>query len=84
MEMNTVLLARKRLDGSAYKTFNEFNHHNKSTGNNVLLKIPKVKLEMAKDSYFFMGVSYYNSLPLEIRKSLLDFRDKVNSYFKNK
>ena len=29
-----------------------------------------------------MVVKYYNSLPLEIRKSLLEFRDKANSFLK--
>ena len=80
----TVLLVRKCLDGNACNTFNEyfqFNHHNKSTRNNVLLKVPRVKLELAKAGFFFMGGKYYNSLPLEIRKSQLDFRDKVNNYF---
>ena len=86
MGKHTVLLVPKCLDGNACKTFNEyfeFNHHNKSTRNNdVLLKVPRVKLEMAKASFFFMGVKYYNSLPLEIRKSQLDFRDRVNDFLK--
>ena len=86
MEKHTVLLVQKCLDGNAWNTFNkyfEFNHPNKST-RNVLLKVPRVKLEIAKAGFFFMGVKKYNSLPLEIRKSQLDFRDKVNNYFKNK
>ena len=87
MEKHTVLLVRKCLDGNAWNTFNKYfksNHHNKSTRNNVLLKVPRVKLEITKAGFFFMGVKYYNSLPLEIQKSQLDFRDKVNNYFKNK
>ena len=83
-----VLLARKCLDGDTCNTFSEFfefDHHNKSTrNNNVLLKVPKVKLEVAKAGLLFMEVKFYNSLPLEIRKLYLDFRDKENNYFKNK
>ena len=88
MEKHTVLLDRKCLDGNACNTFNEyfeFNHHNKSTRKNyVLLKVPRAKLEIAKAGFFFMGVKYFNPLPLEIRKSHLDFRNKVNNYFKNR
>ena len=88
MEKHTVLLVRKCLDENAckisYKYF-EFNHYSKSTRNtDLLLKVPRVKLEMVKDGFFFMRVKYYNSLLLEIRKSQLDCREKVNNCFKNK
>ena len=88
MENHTVLLAQTYLDENACNTFNkyfEFNHHNKSARNNdVLLKVPRAKLEMAKVGFFLMGVKCYNSLSLEIRKSQTDFTDKVNNYFENK
>ena len=88
MKKHTVLLVQKCLDGNACNTSNkcfEFNHHNKCTRNNdALLKVPRVKLKMAKTTFFFVGVKYYNFLPLEIRKSQLDFRDQVNNYFKKK
>ena len=70
IEKHTVLLVRKCLDGNACNTFQEyfeFNHQNKSTRNNgVLLKVPKVKLKMAKAGFFFMGGKYFNLLLLEI------------------
>ena len=43
MEKHTILLVQKCLHENASNTFNkyfEFNHHNKSTRNNVLLKVP--------------------------------------------
>ena len=86
IEKHTVLLVQKCLDGKICNTFNkyfEFNHENKSTRNNILLKVSRAKLEMAKAGFFFMGVKYYNLLPLEIQNSNLDFRDKVNNYFQN-
>ena len=57
MEKHTVLLVRKCLDGNACKTSYEdfeFNHYSKSTRNtDLLLKVPRVKLEMAKAGFFF-------------------------------
>ena len=49
---------------------------------NILLQIPKVKLEFAKNGFFFTGARLYNSLPKDIRESADDFENKVNSYFK--
>ena len=49
--------------------------------NAILLQIPKVKLEFAKNGFFFMGARLYNSHPEGIRESADDFENKVNSYF---
>ena len=48
---------------------------------NILLQIPKVKLEFAKNGFFFIGARLYNSLPKGIREIAHDFENKVNSYF---
>ena len=45
---------------------------------------PKVKLDFAKNGFFFMGARLYNSLPKDIRESSNDFENKVNSYFSSK
>ena len=59
------------------------NEHNVRTRNrNILTQIPKVKLEFAKNGFFFMGARLYNSLPKDIRESADDFENKVNSFFK--
>ena len=61
------------------------NEHDVRTRNrNILLHIPKVKLEFAKNGFFFMGARLYNSLPKDIRESADDFENKVNSYFSSK
>ena len=38
----------------------ETNDHNKSRGNkNLLLRVPKVRLEFAKQSFYFQGAKLY-------------------------
>ncbi len=36
--------------------------------NNLFLKLPKVKLEFAKQSFYYLGAKIYNDLPIEIRR----------------
>ena len=46
--------------------------HNKNTRNNKFsLKLPPIKLEIARASFYFGGVKIFNKLPLEIRKTIL-------------
>ena len=35
---------------------------------NFLLIVPKIKLETARSSFYYMGVKFYNDLPLNLRK----------------
>ena len=47
----------------------EVNNHSKQTKNsNFLLKVPRIKLETARSSFYYMGVKFYNDLPLNLRK----------------
>ena len=73
MEKYTILLVRKCLDGKVFGKFNEcfeFNHHNKSSRNNVLLKVPRVKLEMANSGFVFMGAKYL--ITLNVSRSVIN------------
>ena len=81
-----MLSARKCLNGNVCTNFQDYfmiNEHNVRTSyRNILLQIPKVKLEFAKNGFFFMGARLYTSLPKDIRESADDFENKVNSFFK--
>ena len=48
----------------------------------LLLVIPKVKLELARSRFFFMGAKLYNLLPREIRllESEADFMKQVKIF----
>ena len=54
---------------SNLKGYFEVNNHSKQTRNaNFLLKVPRIKLETARSSFYYMGVKFYNDLPLILRK----------------
>ena len=55
------------------KLFHLKQKHNK----NCFLKLPKVRLEYARKSFFYAGAKTYNELPIEIR------REENYSKFKN-
>ena len=46
----------------------EWVSHNKETrNNNIMLRVPRIKLENTKRAFFYNGVVAYNTLPLELR-----------------
>ena len=54
---------------SNLKGYFEVNNQSKQTRNaNFLLKVPRIKLETARSSFYYMGVKFYNDLPLNLRK----------------
>ena len=54
------------------------NEHNVRTRNRkILLRIPTVKPDSAKNGLFFMGANLYNSLPKDIRESADEFENKL-------
>jgi hypothetical protein len=77
---------RKILDGETCSNFIgyfEINQHSKRTRNSTnLLKVPKIKLEVARGSFYFMGTKLYNELPLNIRKVTIfnEFQKNIRSY----
>ena len=86
IDKHAILLVRKCLNATVCSNFEDYfmiNEQNVRTRNrNILIQIPKVKLEFAKNGCFFMGARLYNSLPKDIRESADDFENKVNSFFK--
>jgi hypothetical protein len=60
--------------------------HEKSTrNNNTLIEISRVKLEVAKQSFYFAGAKLFNSLPMEIRlaKQFTEFRSLIFYHFQS-
>ena len=83
-------LVRKCLDGNVCSTLQKYFtviNHNKETRNNAyLLRLPAVKTEYARRSFFFMGAKVYNELPIEVRKAenFHTFEKLLHDYFDNR
>ena len=80
IDRHSILLVRKRLNGNVCSNFKDYfkiNEHNVGTRNrNILLQIPKVKFEIAKNGFFFTGAKLYNLLLMVIRENTDDFEKK--------
>ena len=76
---------RDCLDGSNDVFINYFEKmkHGKATrNNNCMLRLPAIKLESTKRSFYFNGAYTYNNLPIDIRseRNIKLFTRKLNSF----
>ena len=66
-----MLVKRCLLNEFNLDTFNNcfeiFDHKMNTRNNNHSIRLPRVKLELARQGFFFAGGILYNSLPLELR-----------------
>jgi len=81
---HAVKLVRKCMEGKVCENFVDYfqiNEHNKNTRNkNILLTVPKIRLELARSGFFSMGAKLYNLLPREIRQSESGFDNKLTNF----
>ena len=76
------------LNGTAcfpFKDYFQRLHHNalNTRNNGKTAKLPKVKLDFARRSFYFLGASIFNSLPLSLRNinSRVLFRKALDDYY---
>ena len=65
---------------------NYFELMKKQTRNNKkIIRLPAIKLESSRKSFYFNGAKSFNDLPINLREieSRSQFRSKLNEYFKN-
>lgn len=80
-------LVKKSLDKTLCSSFNDYfeinNHSRKTRNSGYLLKLPKVKLELGKQSFAYAGAKIFNDLPLGIRKveSYSQFTIEIRKHF---
>ena len=82
------LVKRYLLNEFNLDTFNNyfeiFDHKMNTRNNNHCIRLPRVKLELARQGFFFAGGILYNSVPLELRQidDILLFKRRLKEHFK--
>ena len=66
-----------------YTKYFQINEHNINTrNNNIMIKLPRYKLEYGKKSFKYVAAKWYNELPIQIRTTNgNDFYKKVKDHF---
>ena len=75
----------KEFASDIFDNYFEMNDRSMNTRNNKhCIRLPPVKLEVARCGFYFTGSTLYNSLPINIRKidSINIFKEKVSEFFK--
>ena len=75
----------KEFASDIFDNYFEMIDHSMNTRNNKhCIKLPPVKLEVARRGFYFTGGTLYNSLPIDIRKtdSANIFKKKLSEFFK--
>ena len=71
ISFNNYLFVRKCMDNMNCENFHNYfsllQHSHNTRGNNILLKLPRVKLEFERKSFYLLGAKTYNDLPNRIR-----------------
>ena len=66
---------------SNFNDYFHLNHHKRTTRNSdIMLHLPKVRLEISKSLFFAMGAKLYNLLPKSISESEADFKQKLKDF----
>ena len=69
---HSVMLVRKCMEQQVCDSFHSYfemiSHTMNTRNNQYSLRLPKVKLNYAKNAFYFMGATIYNKLPLRIRQ----------------
>ena len=62
--------------------FEIINHQQNTRNRNALIRLPRIRLEVARSGFFFMGGKLYNTLPVELRslENLKSFKNKIRSH----
>ena len=80
IQKKACVTVRKCLDNDVCS---ETNNHNQRTRNNSkLVKLPKVKLEYARQSFRYVAAKIYNDLPISMRAEgdFKVFKKSLDSY----
>jgi hypothetical protein len=86
---NAVMVVFISLNGLSCEPFNDYfqimSHQQNTRNNDYCLRLPKVKLEVARKGFYFQGAMAFNKLPLHFRQinSIVHFKSalkQMNSF----
>lgn len=86
IQRNACNVVRKCIDrktcSNYWNHFQLLNHQRLTRNNFYSLKLPAVRLDMARNGFYYMGASIYNSLPIDIRRepSYMKFKNKLDNH----
>ena len=86
VKRNACNIVHKSIYGLAYWNFHNYfeklNHGKNTRNNKSLLRLPKIKLEVGRSSFSYMGARLFNDLPLNIRKldTHQQFKREIREY----
>ena len=75
----------KEFASNIFDNYSEMIAHSMNTRNNKhCIRLPPVKIEVARRGFYFTGGTLYNSLPTDTSKidSINIFKKKVSEFFK--
>ena len=74
----------RKIQNQIFEEYFALISHDKATrNNNCLLRLPRVELEIAKQSSYYGGAKLYNTLPLDLRsvQTVVQFRKRSKGIF---
>ena len=80
---NAVMTVFKALNGLSCEPFNDYfqimRHQQNTRNNDHCLRLPKVKLEVARKGFYFQGAMAFNKLPLHVHQmsSIVHFKSAL-------
>ena len=87
LKKQSCVIVRQCLDKNTCSNFSDYfklqKHRISTRNNNVMIKLPKVNLEVIRQSFHYQGAKKYNELPLVIRKeeNFSKFKELLKNHF---
>ena len=86
VKRNACNIVHKSIYGHTCSNFRKYfeliNHRQNTRNNKLMLRLPKIKLEVGTSSFFYIGAKLFNELPLHVRKldSHQKFKEEIKGF----
>ena len=86
MNKKLCLNVFKCISGGSCDNFNDYFEimNSKTQNNGILIRLPKIRLESSKKSFFYYGAKCFNDLPAQVRgaqnsKEFLNYFENISA-----